>query len=355
MTQRALAACLSYALLALTACRASGQPAASQQAERPVQTPPTNVPAATVRPTAALPTAAPQVTPTAVPSPRASAAAAASTTACTYDPVRKLAELQDRKIKEASGLAASRRLPGIYWTLNDSGNDPLLFAFDLSGRVLAELRVANSDDVDWEALQIVPDRAGQPFVYIGEIGDNRDDKSSISLYRLPEPEFTPNIGKQAVGRTSAAEQFKLQFPDKSHDAEALLVHPSTGEMLIVDKDFSGRARAYRVPPFVAAGKGVLEAVAQLDLRFLGPFGNAVTDGSVAPDGSKLVLRTYLAGLEYDVPPGGDLVAALAGRPRAFPLDDGPQGEGISYRQDGQALLTIGESSPAGLYQAERHC
>jgi hypothetical protein len=281
--------------------------------------------------------------------------AAASPQSCSYSDVRKIATLPDKKLKEAPALAASLRYPGLYWTLNDSGNDPLLFAFDLSGQVLAELRVANADNEDWEAMQVVPGRDGQPIVYVGDIGDNRDDRGDVTLYRVPEPEFTPTPGKMAVGRTAPAEAFRLSFPDKGHDAEALLANPVTGEMLIVSKDFSGRARVYRVPPFQAGSRGNLELVAMLDLRFLGPLGNAVTDGSVASDGSKIALRTYTAGLEYDVAPGADMVSALGRQPRAFPLDDGPQGEGIGYRPDRQALLTTGESTPTVVYQIDRSC
>jgi hypothetical protein len=38
------------------------------------------------------------------------------------------------KLTESSNFAASRRQPGILWTLNDSGNEPLLFATDTLGR-----------------------------------------------------------------------------------------------------------------------------------------------------------------------------------------------------------------------------
>jgi len=68
-----------------------------------------------------------------------------------------------------------------------------------------------------------------------------------------------------------------------------------------------------------------------------------------------VLRTYVAALEYDVPEGGALAQIWQQQPRTYPLDDGPQGEGITYRADGKALLTTGESTPAVLYQAEWRC
>src|SRR5436190_10553623 len=42
--------------------------------------------------------------------------------ACRYAPTHRVAQVRDGAIREASGLVASQQFPGIYWTLNDSGN-----------------------------------------------------------------------------------------------------------------------------------------------------------------------------------------------------------------------------------------
>ena len=42
-------------------------------------------------------------------------------------------------------------------------------------------------------------------------------------------------------------------------------------------------------------------------------------------------------------------------PLVFRIEDPPQGEGISYRLDGNALLTIGEDNPTFLWQTPRAC
>jgi hypothetical protein len=68
-----------------------------------------------------------------------------------------------------------------------------------------------------------------------------------------------------------------------------------------------------------------------------------------------VLRTYVAALEYDVPEGAALAQIWQEQPRTYPLDDGPQGEGLAYRLDGTAILTTGEGTPAVLYVTQRTC
>src|SRR3712207_6972861 len=54
-------------------------------------------------------------------------------------------------------------------------------------------------------------------------------------------------------------------------------------------------------------------------------------------GGKVVLRTYSDALEWDVS-GGDVLAALTGKPRVTPLPDEPFGEAITYSRDGKSLL-----------------
>jgi hypothetical protein len=69
----------------------------------------------------------------------------------------------------------------------------------------------------------------------------------------------------------------------------------------------------------------------------------VTGGATAPDGSRVVLRTYTDAFEWDVK-DGDVVAALTtGTPRVTPLSDDPFGEAISYTPDGKLFVTVSET------------
>src|SRR5262245_20994043 len=40
-----------------------------------------------------------------------------------------LANLENQSVKESSGIAASRLNAGVFWTHNDSGDDPFIYAF----------------------------------------------------------------------------------------------------------------------------------------------------------------------------------------------------------------------------------
>ena len=62
--------------------------------------------------------------------------------------------LATRELVEGSAAAMSRRQPGVLFTLNDSGNQPLLFAIDTTGADRGTWRVVNATNVDWESAAI---------------------------------------------------------------------------------------------------------------------------------------------------------------------------------------------------------
>ena len=104
--------------------------------------------------------------------------------------------------------------PGRLWTHNDSGQ-PILFALDTRGAVTARVRVTGAAVDDWEAIAVGPCPEGS-CVFVADIGDNAARRSSVTIYRIPEP-----AASEASAAVSAA--FTLSYPDGAHDAEALLV------------------------------------------------------------------------------------------------------------------------------------
>jgi hypothetical protein len=283
-------------------------------------------------------------------------AQATEDTSCAYQATQRLADVSTPAIDEASALAASRRWPGVYWTLNDAGNPPVVFAFDEGGRAFGTFDVDGATNVDWESLQIGPGPDGRDWLYIADAGDNQLVRSDAVLYRVPEPDVSPVSPDQPAVRTAPAEAFTFVYPDGPHDVEALLVSPTTGEIVLISKEQSGHSHVYRMPlPLDATRVVQLDLVAELDVRAYVRSSRLVTDAAVAPDGRHVTLRTYSGALEYLVPEGASLADIWSGTPLVYPLDDGPQGEGIAYRLDGTAMLTTGEGAPAVLYVTQRTC
>lgn len=245
------------------------------------------------------------------------------------------------QVDESSGLAASRRTPGVFWTHNDSGGDPTIFAVDSAGRLLGVVRVTGAENRDWEDLAVGPCPAGS-CLYVGDIGDNAARRRDVEVYRVPEP-------APGDAATAPAEIFRLRYPGGPRDAESLFVLPDGG-LYLVNKGRGEPVELFRAPQPLRAGPAQpLTRVAELSAREPTRL-NMVTGAAATSDGRWVAIRTY-TGLHLFRT--SDL---LAGRmPESDRVDlaslEEPQGEGVEIREDGTVYLTSespGKGDPAVL-------
>jgi hypothetical protein len=247
--------------------------------------------------------------------------AAGGTPVCTVD---------DKRLPEVSGLAATE---DGYVVVNDSSdvdNRRRIFFLDQDCAVTRSVRYP-SRPRDTEDLARAPDGT----IWIGDIGDNDRVRETVALWKLAPDAQSPVL-------------HRVSYPDGAHDAEALLLS-GDGTPIIVTKD-SGTPGLYAPARALRAGQTTpLRRVGQFTLprsTTSNPFSifgrQLVTGGAVAPDGSRVALRTYADALEFDVPDGDVVRAVTEGTPRVIPLPDEPQGETVTYAPDGAALLTLSE-------------
>jgi hypothetical protein len=275
--------------------------------------------------------------------------------ASDYGPPAQIAALKDKAVKESSGIAASRRFHGVYWTHNDSGDGPLIYAFDRRGSSKGVWRVSGATARDWEDIAAGPGpSAGKSYLYIGDIGDNQEKRAEIVVYRVPEPEINAkgsSKGKPAA--TDQSEAIRLRYPDGSHDAESLLVHPRTGSIYIVTKIAFAHPGVYEAAAPIKAGPPItLKRVGTLEVPSL--FGGIITGGAISPDGRGVAFCDYIQGYEAVLENANSSFDTIWKRPlTAISLGSRKQGEAITYRVDGKALLMTSEGSPMPLIQIER--
>ena len=248
--------------------------------------------------------------------------------------------LSDARVDEASGLVASKIHPHVYYLHNDSGDSARFFATDLTGADLGVYVLPEATANDWEDVALGPCAQGS-CLYIADMGDNYRVRSDYALYRVPEP-ATVGPGEHAV----AFERIPFAYPDGSHNAETLLAHPTTGELLIVTKIAFGPASAYRFPrPLTAGGTVKLEKVAELEP----PTGTGlITGGDVHPAGTGLLLRTY-TNVFYGRVEDGTLASALLGPLYAVPAATEAQGEAVAWRAAGDGWVTVSEGAQSPIY------
>ena len=273
-----------------------------------------------------------------------------------YGPPTTLATIKNESISESSGLVASRTMPGAYWTHNDSGDGPFIYAIDTRGDSLGTFRVNDAQARAWEDIAAGP--GPQPirsYLYIGDIGDNDSVRPEVIVYRVVEPTLsntTRNFTKSRPGSTEPAEALRLKYPDGAHDAEALLVHPRTGNIYIVTKVVIANPSVYEaVAPFTAGQSITMRRIGEAHVPSL--FGGVITGGSISPDGRRVALCDYFQGYEIVLPGSSNFDDIWKQKMTGFDLGKRKQGESIAYRLDGRALLATSEGKQVPLIQVER--
>lgn len=274
-----------------------------------------------------------------------------------YESPSKLATVKLASVRESSGLVASRTSPGAYWTHNDSGDGPFIYAFDTRGNSLGVFRVTGANARDWEDISIGPGpQPNKSYLYIGDIGDNGAARPDIVVYRVAEPDLktaNKNSTKAKPNTTEPAEAIRLRYPDGKHDAEALLVHPTTGNLYLVTKVAFANPVVYVAAAPLTTGKTItMKRLGGVHIPSI--FGGAITGGSVSPDGRRVALCDYFQGYELVLPTTSKNFDDIwKEKMTGFDLGKREQGEAIAYRLDGNALLATSEGKQFDLIQVER--
>jgi hypothetical protein len=262
--------------------------------------------------------------------------------------VTLVARLDDPRVDESSGLTSSLRNPELFWTLNDSGGGPFLFAFDQKGKTRARYEVQGSSNIDWEDLAAGKDEQGAASLYIGDIGDNLLIRPEIYIYRVPEPEVEAADAGIAERKTEPATVFRAIYPDGKHNAESLLVHPVTGRIYIITKS-KEKLDATVLMKLESVGSFILPEMSHPGKK---PDDNCLCTGAAfSPKGDKLVLCTYSNLYEWSLPDGIPFADALAAKPRRIQPPYIPQIEAVCYNAAG-VIWFSSERAPMPLYRVE---
>ena len=265
-----------------------------------------------------------------------------------FGPGVAVGRVTDGNVTEASGLAASRRNPGVLWTHNDAGSNPRLFALSTNGALLHSVRVSKAQEGDFEDVAIGPGpRPDVDYLYFADIGDNDVDRENVRVYRVPEPAVYSYFAvSPSIETASNDEEIVLEYPDGPHDAEALLVDPLTGDLFIATKqrDVSRIYRATRSQ--IESNSTVrLERVRQIDF-------DVVSGGAISLDGREIVLRREDFAQLWVRAPGESVVDALGRSPIDIPVvgpPSEPNGEAISFHPTSLGYYTLSEGTGQTIY------
>lgn len=207
---------------------------------------------------------------------------------CTnYGQLQVITDLP-KKLNENSGIVQSDKES--IWFIEDKGNKDNIYKVDFKGKLLQELEVKNAKNHDWEDL--TADKKGN--LYIGDFGNNANDRKNLVIYKLPNPEIE-------TGNKIDAERIEFRYPEQKdfpprrglllYDSEAFFYHKD--HFYIITKNranpFTGEALIYRVP----AKKGNYNATLLGKIKTCKDRDTCqVTSADISPDGKTVVLLGY---------------------------------------------------------------
>lgn len=261
--------------------------------------------------------------------------------------------IESYDLDEASGLAASRRNPYVLWAHNDKGGAARIFAMNMDGTHLGIYNLSGASNRDWEDIAVGPGPVdGLHYIYVGEIGDNDAEFSSITVYRVPEPEVDSEQLPVTVTLTGV-ESITLQYPDGAHNAETLMVDPVTKDIYIITKKDS-YPRVYRAPyPQSTTATITMEYKCQLPWLYVNK-GEWASGGDISPGGTEVIVRNYETASIWQRPADANLWEAFAGTECSMELLNETQSEAICFVSGfACGFMTTSEGSYQPLYYYPR--
>ena len=262
------------------------------------------------------------------------------------------------ELDESSGLAVSQCQNGVFWSHNDSGDAPMIYAMDAEAKLLGIWRLSGAENKDWEDMATRRDAAGNCSLYIGDIGNtDRRARKVHRIYRIDEPLIgvdASNDSKNTAALTSQVEVLEFEYPDGRYDAETLMVHPKSGEIYLITKELREPVAVYKLLPEFDGETATRTATRVSDFSVPAIPNGLVSGGQSSSSGTRVVICDYSAGYEISLPEGStnfDDIWKQA--PRPFLLGIREQGEAISYGRDADVVYATSEKRGAKLVEIRR--
>lgn len=246
-----------------------------------------------------------------------------------------------KKIKESSAVEVTEK-SDLIWTLEDSGNDPLLFALNLKGEIVNTVEITDAKNNDWEDL--TSDKDGN--LYIGDFGNNDNDRKDLSIYKINDSDLSK---KEA----SVAEKTAFFFPEQTlfppkkserfYDVESFFLFENHFYLFTKNRSskFDGTTLLYQVPN--QPGNHPAKLISSF--KTCDNFNHcAVTSADISPDGKKVALlsadKVWIF-TEFTSP------NFLSGKVEQIDLNNFTQKEGICFVGNDELYITDEKDKKTG--------
>jgi len=253
-----------------------------------------------------------------------------------YQQPQRIATLENEDVMESRGLAASHRIPGVFWTHNDSGDDSRIFSFDERGQNLGECIIKEAKATDWEDLASFQ-QGDQSWLVLCDVGDNAKRRKTVRLDFIHEPVPTAKSAKVKM-------TVKYRYSLGPHDCEAVAVDPHTNTILIVAKSVAPpHVFALPLPDDSPPEPLVAKSIGRISVPL-------VTGMDISHDGRRVVLSTYGNAYDFTKQPTVTWGTVFNGRGRPLESPELRQCEAICYGHNTYSLFLTSEGLPTPLWK-----
>jgi hypothetical protein len=269
-------------------------------------------------------------------------------------------------VREASGLAPSRRHRDVLWLINDSGNPPVLYAVGTNGVARGEYRVKGAQNRDWEDLASFR-LGGVPYLMVADVGDNSAKHGTCTLYIVREPDVVREAPKKSK-TLPLSWTVRFRYEDGPRDCESVAVHAASRRILLLSK----RTRPpvlYELPLRRGDAKDVATARRLAEIANIPPptkedlkdrqgrYSSQPTAMDMASDGTAIAVLTYRHAYLYHRRGKEPWAQACARRPLRLVLPSRNTGllrqrEALCFAHGSQRLFITSEGHPAPLCRVD---
>lgn len=246
-----------------------------------------------------------------------------------------------KELKEVSGIV--RKLNSdIVWTIEDSGNENVIYGLDLSGTIKTKVRIDNLENNDWEDLS--GDKDGN--LYIGDFGNNKNTRKDLAIYKVAADSLNSENTNYSY-KVSFYYPEQTEFPPKKsnfiYDCESFFEFNNNFYLFTKNrsKNFDGTTLLYKVPNTAGNHKAVLMG----KFKTCSTYSTcAITSAAISPDHKKVLLLAHNKVWLFEDFKGDDF---FNGKTSTLNLADYTQKEGLCFKDNSSIYISDEKTKSIG--------
>ena len=252
-------------------------------------------------------------------------------------------KIENKTIKEASGLVESIENPNGLWTHNDGGDGPFLyFISNQDAKILKKVSLVGIKNEDWEDLAIGPSilEDTSTYIYLGDIGDNKKNKTIKKIHFFREPKIKDFDNK--IIEINDIKTISFYSEKKIENFETLMIDPNSRELFLIAKNKKKKQNIYKINTENIEIDEIQKAKKYLTLNLKNLKGE-VTGGEISRNGQKCLIKTYKNVLLWEKNKDEKWKNIWSQAPKILKYIPESQGEAICWSNDENAYFTLSEN------------